>query len=239
VFLPLFNHFFGETGMNRQSTLIEKAFALLLVFASIPLRGAFSASAYLLRFSAVSFLAPIIATYFSVGFIALEVCGLVVAKTYGFVLFKTAGFPTLAGAYCWKFLTDERYSTAHRVSMSLITPFLCIALFCCHPVGMQAFWYSFYWFIPMVAFVMLHKTSSVSRMLLVALSSTFVTHAVGSIVYLYTIPTSPALWQMLVPVVIVERAVFAVGMTVLYYLLIPQIDSIAHYLDKKNVMRGA
>ena len=91
-------------------------------------------------------------------------------------------------------------------------PLLCMALFIVHPVGTAAFPYTFYWLIP-VALYFANKELFFLR----ALSSTFIAHAVGSVIWMWAQPmTSPA-WLALIPVAFVERMVFALGMTLLYH----------------------
>src|SRR2546430_1999084 len=50
-----------------------------------------------------------------------------------------------------------------------------------------------------------------------ALGSAFIAHAVGSVIWLYTVGMTPAAWLGLIPVVFVERMLCAAGMTVAYY----------------------
>lgn len=88
---------------------------------------------------------------------------------------------------------------------------LCMGLFIAHPVGASAAFYSLFWLIP-VYFTLFGKETTFNR----ALASTFTGHAVGSVIWLYTVPMSPDQWLMLIPVVIIERALFAVGMVVGY-----------------------
>ncbi len=49
------------------------------------------------------------------------------------------------------------------------------------------------------------------------LASTFIAHSVGSVLWLYTGTMSAAVWMSLIPVVAIERFVFAGGMMVVYY----------------------
>src|SRR5207237_10360114 len=86
-----------------------------------------------------------------------------------------------------------------------------MALFIVHPIGSQAFMYSFYWLIPIGLFGLARKT-----LFLEALGSTFVAHAVGSVIWLYTVPTTAGMWVGLIPIVAVERLLFAMGMVVMY-----------------------
>lgn len=84
--------------------------------------------------------------------------------------------------------------------------------FIVHPVGGAAWAYSLYWLIP-VALYMIRKES----LFLTALGSTFTAHAVGSVIWIYANPMTPQTWLALIPVVFIERLVFASGMVVAYH----------------------
>lgn len=88
-----------------------------------------------------------------------------------------------------------------------IVPVACMALFVLHPVGRQAWFYSLYWVIPIVA------AFFKERLFLKSLGSTFTAHAIGSVAFLYLIPTTPILWVALIPIVFVERVLFAMGIS--------------------------
>jgi hypothetical protein len=85
-----------------------------------------------------------------------------------------------------------------------------IGLFVIHPVGQKAYLYSLPWLFPAItAFIQ-------TRNLFVhALASTFVAHAIGSVLWIYTNPMTPEVWIGLIPVVCVERLLFAVGIVIL------------------------
>ena len=102
-------------------------------------------------------------------------------------------------------------SIVRKVAACLI-PVTCMILFIAHPTGLHAFPYTFYWFIPIITALMPH-----SSFFLHALGSTFTAHAVGSVLWLYCKSIPAAAWLGLIPVVFVERIVFALGMVVCYY----------------------
>jgi hypothetical protein len=85
---------------------------------------------------------------------------------------------------------------------------LSFVLFLMHPIGWQARLYSLYWFIPLFATSLPHKSTFFD-----ALGSTFTTHAVGSVIWLYTHTMTANMWLSLIPVVAFERLIFAAGMT--------------------------
>lgn len=91
-------------------------------------------------------------------------------------------------------------------------PLICMGAFIAHPVGHDAFVYTFYWFIPLTLFFYKRDTLWTQ-----ALGSTFVAHAVGSVIWLYTVPTTAAMWITLLPIVAVERLLCVAGMASICY----------------------
>jgi len=119
----------------------------------------------------------------------------------GFSLFSIARlFPmVLAAAY---------FGSRKRKYVSVV-PLACMALFIIHPTGMQAWFYSLYWLIPLLAAFKKH-------LFLKSLGATFTAHALGSVAFLYLFPTTPAFWIALIPIVYVERMMFASGISLSY-----------------------
>ncbi len=103
----------------------------------------------------------------------------------------------------------------------LIIPMVAILLFIAHPEGRQAWFYSLYWLIPIIAFF------KKERLIFNALGSTFTAHAVGSVAYLYAFNLAAPVWLGLIPVVFVERVSFAVGIWATYLLLNTILDKLA------------
>ncbi|MFH1057026.1 MAG: hypothetical protein V1717_04520 [Candidatus Micrarchaeota archaeon] len=94
-------------------------------------------------------------------------------------------------------------------------PLLAIILFVIHPVGAQAWYYAImFWSIPVLA-----KFFYSENLLAKSLGSTLAAHSIGSVLWLYTIPTTPGFWAGLIPVVIYERFMFAVGIAVSFVVL--------------------
>ncbi len=87
----------------------------------------------------------------------------------------------------------------YRGIVSLIC-LLCMVLFWLHPVGWQAAPYAFYWLLPVVVWAL-----GLRSVWGHALGSTFAAHALGSILFLYATPLTPAYWLALMPIVAVER----------------------------------
>lgn len=111
--------------------------------------------------------------------------------------------PTLAGTLV--------LSSQSRL-LSRILSLVCIVTFLIHPIGKESFIYSLYWLIPIcISFV--PRPSIFLR----SLSSTFITHAVGSTIFLYTHATTSAFWLILIPQVLLERLTYALLLTASYY----------------------
>ncbi|MEK6842907.1 MAG: hypothetical protein AABY04_00305 [Candidatus Micrarchaeota archaeon] len=91
----------------------------------------------------------------------------------------------------------------------LLVPIAAILLFITHPVGSQVWYYSMFWTIPLIAAFLLPN-----NLFARSLGTTFTAHSVGGIVWLMLVPTTPAFWAALIPVVLMERMAFAAGISV-------------------------
>ena len=111
--------------------------------------------------------------------------------------------PTLAGS-----ITLSTQSRIYEVTISLT----CMALFLLHPVGQTSFLYASYWLLPVFFSFVKNRTIGMR-----AISSTFITHAVGSTIYLYTHATDSLFWHALIPQVWIERMTHALVLTLCYY----------------------
>jgi len=116
-------------------------------------------------------------------------------------------------------------------------PLACMALFMLHPIGSQAWYYSLYWLIPAIALLV------PEHLFLRSLGATFTAHAIGGIIWLYFIPTTPAFWLALIPIVAFERFLFAAGISASYVAmntLFARVEAIAKSgiisLDRRYVL---
>ena len=101
------------------------------------------------------------------------------------------------------FLKKSNFSKA-----SVAIPIACIALFILHPVGREAWYYSLFWAIPLIA-----KVFS-KRLFLRSLGATFTAHAIGSVIFAWTVPMTAEQWTMLIPITATERIAFAIGISI-------------------------
>ncbi len=95
-----------------------------------------------------------------------------------------------------------------------VIPALCMILFIAHPASIGGQVYSLYWLVPMILGV-----CRVQSLYLRSLAATFIAHAVGSVIWLYAGKVSGSAWLALMPVVAIERLVFAgviTGIAVLF-----------------------
>ena len=137
-------------------------------------------------------------------------------------LLITKGIPTLAGIYSAQCTTPSKHSRF----INILIPLTMIMLFNIHHIGQAAWAYSLFWLIPICCEILRYFgiNSIFSRLL----AATFVTHAIGSVMWLYCMPTTPATWLGLLTIVPAERLVFASGGTIAAVLL----TKAAHFLHK-------
>ncbi len=109
--------------------------------------------------------------------------------------------------------------------LGIIVPAAAMIAFWLHPIGQQAWFYALYWLIP-IALKFLPE-----RLVLRSLGSTFSAHAVGSVLFLYTIPTAPELWLTLIPIVALERGAFALGISASHILFTNILDAVDRAYD--------
>jgi hypothetical protein len=136
--------------------------------------------------------------------LASQVANFVLLGTQPSVLNIARLFPMLFAAY---------YFTKGKSKLGVAVPLVCMGLFMLHPVGGQAWYYSLYWLIPVIALAF------PGRLFARSLGATFTAHAIGSVVFLYALPSTPAFWVALIPIVAFERLMFAGGIAVSYVAL--------------------
>jgi hypothetical protein len=100
---------------------------------------------------------------------------------------------------------------------------ICILLFLLNPIGRQAWMYPLIWLIPFVV------TFGKRRLFLNSLGSTFTAHAVGSVIFLYTLGLTPAIWIALIPVVFIERGIFTIGVWASYLAFNTVLDRLTNF----------
>lgn len=203
----------------QKVTVSSSIFFTSLVKVSSFLKVSFIVGSWAAFFSATSIATPLVGAFTGIG-------GTIVVFALSMIvrLLISGTMPFIFLAYHIPGLCASAYFASSSVAIRMGIPLLSMALFIAHPVGGQAWAYTLYWLIP-VALYFIRKDS----LFITALGSTFTAHAVGSVIWLYANPMTPGAWLALIPVVLVERLIFASGMVVLYYVL-----SSAKILYSKN-----
>jgi hypothetical protein len=164
-------------------------------------------------FALTNLIFPVLGAFFSCSYLTLLLGGLFLIKAFfGFNLL-TLGIPTLVATVFLNRFAQSKYKNTFfneilLFGLAVLLPLISIFLFIVHPVGKQAYLYSFYWFIPVVCYL-LHKLKSYSSLFSQYLIATFLAHAVGSIMCLYGGNLTSLHWMNLIPVVAFERLLFA------------------------------
>ena len=125
----------------------------------------------------------------------------------------------------WFFALSKK--NAGNSKLILLIPLLSIMIFNLHPVGRTVWFYSLFWFIPFL-------TWSFRQRFLVArsLGSTFTAHAVGGAVWIWAFNLPAGVWISLIPIVILERSIFALGISASYIFL----NNVSALLAKNRIL---
>ncbi len=124
------------------------------------------------------------------------------------------------------------YFANYKQKHNWFVPLLAIAAFLLHPVGGQAWYYSLYWLIPVVAALL------PENLFLRSLGATFTAHAVGGVIWLYTFApelNTPAYWTALIPIVAYERFLFAAGIAVSFVVFNTVLHKLEHWVPNEVV----
>lgn len=115
-------------------------------------------------------------------------------------------------------------STKKKKNLNVIVPLIAIVLFVLHPVGRQAWFYSLFWTIPIIARLLPSKYSM--SVPLRSLGATFTAHSVGSALWVWTVPMTAGQWIALIPITAFERLLFAAGIGISYVTFNALLDKI-------------
>ncbi len=122
------------------------------------------------------------------------------------------------------FHKKEKYKTAVMV----LVPVLAILLFNLHPIGGQAWYYSLFWIIPILAVV---GEKLPGKLFFRSFGATFTAHAIGTITWIYTVPMTAEQWTALVPVTAYERFAFGLGIALSFVVVNTVLDAVCDKLD--------
>lgn len=130
--------------------------------------------------------------------------------------------PIIIAAYYFARLTKK---TTMSKALMIIIPILAMVIFMTHPIARGAWYYSLYWLIPIGGVLLPTKIPGI--LFIRSIGATFTAHAVGSIIWLYTVPMTAAQWSGLVPVVAIERLIFALGIMASYIVMNTVLDRVS------------
>jgi hypothetical protein len=112
-------------------------------------------------------------------------------------------------------------------ALNLIVPILAILSFNLNPVGREVWYYSLFWLIPVAAYFYQERSLIVR-----ALGATFAAHAVGGAIWIWTFHLPKAVWVSLIPIVAMERLMFAAGIVVSYLVM----NNVLNWINSKNIV---
>ncbi len=113
------------------------------------------------------------------------------------------------------------FGSKRKITSSLIC-LVSIFLFVIHPVGREVWFLSFFWLIPILGKVLPDKMKG--ALLLRSFGATFTAHAVGSAIWIYTVPMTAGQWVSLVPIIAYERFLFGLGIAGSYIIFNTVLD---------------
>jgi hypothetical protein len=102
---------------------------------------------------------------------------------------------------------------ASRNKLPALVSLIAIIAFVAHPIGRTVWYFSLFWTIPIVASYFKEK-----HLLARALGATFTAHAIGGAAWIWAFNLPATVWQSLIPLVILERTIFTIGIASSYKL---------------------
>ncbi|KKP93643.1 MAG: hypothetical protein UR98_C0003G0013 [Parcubacteria group bacterium GW2011_GWA1_36_12] len=109
----------------------------------------------------------------------------------------------------------------------LIVPLVSMIAFNLHPIGRTVWYYSLFWLIPFIVWPLRNRF-----LLARALGATFTAHSVGGAVWIWAFSLPASVWTSLIPVVAMERFIFALGISASYILM----NNILAYFSLKSLL---
>ena len=114
-----------------------------------------------------------------------------------------------------------------KSKISAVIPLIAMGAFIAHPIGGTVWYFSLYWLIPLFCYFF-HERSLIAR----SLGATFGAHAVGGALWIYAFNMEKPLWDALIPVVFMERVLFALGIAAVYVAF----NTILNFLVERKVV---
>jgi hypothetical protein len=148
------------------------------------------------------------------GFVAVILMQAINIAFHGFSTVSTVSVLTLLATSRFVSMGAGAFAFSRRDKWSLVLPLASILVFLANPVGRAVWYFAILWVIPLAVSIFRKKS-----LLANSIFATFSSHAVGGALWIWAFHTTPAYWQMLIPIVILERSIFALGISANYILL--------------------
>jgi len=110
---------------------------------------------------------------------------------------------------------------------NLIVPLLAFTAFIAHPIGRTVWYFSLFWLVPIAAHFFRDRF-----LLARALGATFTAHAVGGALWIWVFALPAPVWDSLIPIVIAERLLFALGISGSFIL----VNNLLGFWEKKRFL---
>jgi len=187
-----------------------------VLFISSLLKISYGLGGHMCTFSAVAIAGPLLGLALGWLEVAAVIVMYVCLKTFlsgsAFIPFLTTfGLPTLIASYVlgrkYEAISNRALREFVKAFLFIGIPLIGMALFALHPQGQGAMVYTAYWLIPICAYV--YEKMKSGSVVATALSSTFLAHVIGSVIYLYSFSIPAHFWLGLIPIVALERVIFA------------------------------
>lgn len=180
-------------------------------------------------FTLFDLFAPIAGAFLGVPLAILSVIGMQAANLgfHGFSGVNAASPLTLVATLRFLPMIVGVWFFAKKEGKLLVIPALSIIVFNLHPIGRTVWFYSLFWTIPFILWPLRDRF-----LLARALSSTFAAHSVGGAVWIWAFNLPANVWISLIPVVIMERSIFALGISAFYILM----NNVLGYLSSRKLI---
>lgn len=207
--------------MNKKS--IKPLFLVLWILSLFILSRAtittlFGSTRWILAGGIIVF--PLIGRIFSFKKTSITILIVAGIKAVMHTLPLTLGIPTIAATLSLSLQqkSDALINKILDFAMHVLLPLCCIIFFVCYPTTGYGWPYALYWLIPPCLYFLPTKALKPTIFTQV-LASTFVAHAIGSIMWLVQVPMNQSQWLGLIPIVAYERLFIATFSTIAFYVL--------------------
>lgn len=161
------------------------------------------------------------------GFIAVFAMQIVNLAVHGFSSINTVSILALLATSRLISMSAGVFAFSRRDKLALVLPIVSILVFLANPVGRAVWYFALLWMIPLAVSPFRKKSLFANSVF-----ATFSSHAVGGALWIWAFNTTPLYWNMLIPIVILERTIFALGMSASFIF----INNIISYAAKVKVL---